>query len=108
MSLEPNALKMCLRRLQEQLTKLQAIYLFGCQAEGQAGPDSDVDLAVLLLGPLPVSSASRAGLGSRTGRTDHGRVLPQPSYEIRTIGPTRKSFVTLSGRLELVLETLQT
>lgn len=36
------------------------------------------------------------------------RSLPHPpGYEIRTIGPTRKSFVTLSG-LELVLETLKT
>ncbi|EWH00584.1 type I-E CRISPR-associated endoribonuclease Cas2e [Halomonas sp. BC04] len=36
------------------------------------------------------------------------RSLPHPpGYEIRTIGPTRKSFVTLSG-LELVLESLQT
>lgn len=35
------------------------------------------------------------------------RSLPQPpGYEIRTIGPTRKTFVTLSG-LELVLETLK-
>jgi CRISPR-associated protein Cas2 len=35
------------------------------------------------------------------------RSLPQPpGYEIRTIGPTRKTFVTLSG-LDLVLETLK-
>ncbi|MDZ7854502.1 MAG: type I-E CRISPR-associated endoribonuclease Cas2e [Halomonas sp.] len=35
------------------------------------------------------------------------RSLPQPpGYEIRTIGPTRKTFVTLSG-LQLVIENLQ-
>ena len=35
------------------------------------------------------------------------RTLPiSPGYEIRTIGPTKKSLITLSG-LQLVIETLK-
>lgn len=53
MRLEPQALEPCLQYLRAQLTDLQAIYLFGSEATGQAGPDSDVDLAVLLPTSLP-------------------------------------------------------
>jgi predicted nucleotidyltransferase len=36
--------------LQNHLPDLLAVYLFGSHAQGTAGPDSDVDLAVLLPG----------------------------------------------------------
>jgi uncharacterized protein len=39
-----------LTHLQNQLPGLLAVYLFGSHAQGIAGPDSDVDLAVLLSG----------------------------------------------------------
>jgi predicted nucleotidyltransferase len=39
-------------RLRERLPSLQAVYLFGSQASGEAGAASDVDLAVLLPAPL--------------------------------------------------------
>lgn len=38
------------RLLRESLTGLQAIYAFGSRIEGTAGPDSDLDLAVLVAG----------------------------------------------------------
>lgn len=34
--------------LQSEIVGLQAIYLFGSHAQGTAGPDSDIDLAVLM------------------------------------------------------------
>lgn len=39
--------------LREALPSLQAVYLFGSQARGEATTISDVDLAVLLPTPLP-------------------------------------------------------
>lgn len=38
------------RLLRESLPGLQAIYAFGSRIEGTAGPDSDLDLAVLIAG----------------------------------------------------------
>lgn len=38
----------CVDMLRNALPELQAVYLFGSQASGQATVDSDVDLAVLL------------------------------------------------------------
>lgn len=39
-----------LETLRQRWPELLAVYLFGSVASGQAGPDSDVDLAVLLPG----------------------------------------------------------
>ena len=36
-----------LKALQEAIPSLSAVYIFGSQASGAAGPDSDVDLAIL-------------------------------------------------------------
>ncbi|WP_434608969.1 nucleotidyltransferase domain-containing protein [Pseudomonas sp. D2-30] len=45
-----------LTHLQNHLPDLLAVYLFGSHAQETAGPDSDVDLAVLLSGKVdPVS-----------------------------------------------------
>ncbi|WP_248769234.1 nucleotidyltransferase domain-containing protein [Pseudomonas sp. MWU12-2345] len=41
-----------LTHLQNHLPDLLAVYLFGRHAQGTAGPDSDVDMAVLLSGQL--------------------------------------------------------
>lgn len=38
--------------LQDQLPDLLAVYLFGSHAQGTAGPDSDVDMAVLVSGEI--------------------------------------------------------
>lgn len=41
-----------LTHLQDQLPDLLAVYLFGSHAQGTAGPDSDVDMAVLVPGEI--------------------------------------------------------
>lgn len=45
--MNPNAITTLLR---ERLPGLLAVYAFGSQVQGNAGPDSDLDLAVLLAG----------------------------------------------------------
>ncbi|SFH70514.1 type VII toxin-antitoxin system MntA family adenylyltransferase antitoxin [Modicisalibacter xianhensis] len=45
-------LKRCLDYLKDALPDLQAVYLFGSQAKGNANAISDVDLAALLPSPL--------------------------------------------------------
>lgn len=47
--------------LRQRFPGLLAIYLFGSQATGQAGPASDVDLAVLLPGKADVLALWQAG-----------------------------------------------
>lgn len=41
-----------LLQLQQAIPSLSALYVFGSQASGEAGPDSDLDLAVLADEPL--------------------------------------------------------
>ncbi|WP_148050227.1 nucleotidyltransferase family protein, partial [Pseudomonas frederiksbergensis] len=41
-----------LTHLQNQLSGLLAVYLFGSHAQGTAGPGSDVDIAVLWTGQV--------------------------------------------------------
>lgn len=41
-----------LTHLQDQFPDLLAVYLFGSHAQGTAGPDSDVDMAVLVSGKI--------------------------------------------------------
>jgi predicted nucleotidyltransferase len=56
--------------LKQQFPELLALYLFGSEASGEAGPRSDVDLAVLLPGkapPLLLWEAANA-VGERLGR----------------------------------------
>jgi predicted nucleotidyltransferase len=43
------------QHLQASLPGLRAIYAFGSRIEGSAGPDSDLDLAVLLPGYAPAT-----------------------------------------------------
>ncbi|XKE47280.1 nucleotidyltransferase domain-containing protein [Halomonas organivorans] len=52
MPMTPSELNRCTRHLQKALPELQAVYLFGSQADGSAGAASDVDLAILLPSPL--------------------------------------------------------
>ena len=47
----PNQAQM-IATLQAALPNLLAIYLFGSHAQGNAGPDSDIDIAVLIAGKL--------------------------------------------------------
>ncbi len=41
--------------LRREIPSLAGVYLFGSQAAGDARPDSDIDLAVLAGGPLPLA-----------------------------------------------------
>ena len=52
-----------LQQLQAQVPGLMAVYAFGSRITGQAGPDSDLDLAVLVAGYAdPVALWRLAGL----------------------------------------------
>lgn len=57
MNLDPDALTQCVETLRGQLPELQAVYLFGSQADGHADAASDADLAVLL--PVPLAATRR-------------------------------------------------
>lgn len=53
MGLACHTVQQCIGLLREALPALQAVYLFGSEASGHAGDDSDIDLAVLLPKSLP-------------------------------------------------------
>lgn len=59
------------RQLQIAIPSLSAVYLFGSQARGTAGPESDVDLAILADEPMhpPVLGIDHYQ-APRHGRTD--------------------------------------
>lgn len=50
MNAQPLASEPIARLLQAQVPGLLAIYAFGSRVQGTAGPDSDLDLAVLVAG----------------------------------------------------------
>lgn len=71
MSCSPGALATAMEYLAAALPSLQAAYLFGSQAMGEATPSSDVDLALLL--PTPLSAEQRWQLSGEVAerlRTD--------------------------------------
>jgi uncharacterized protein len=61
--------------------EVQAAYIFGSVARGRARPDSDIDVAVLVRGPLPAGRALAyrvrlaLDLGAALGRSDVQLVL---------------------------------
>jgi len=44
--------------------RLQGVILYGSEARGEAAPDSDIDLMVLLKGPIEVWDDIRANVGA--------------------------------------------
>ena len=52
----PPALEGAVRRLRDALPRLVAVYLFGSHGEGNAHPESDVDLAFLAEEALPAAA----------------------------------------------------
>ena len=57
--------------LRDRLPSLLAVYLFGSSANGHAGPDSDLDLAVLVAGKLdPVATWELAQLLANQANCD--------------------------------------
>ncbi|MFL6965611.1 type VII toxin-antitoxin system MntA family adenylyltransferase antitoxin [Pseudomonas alvandae] len=81
-----------LTHLQNHLPDLLAVYLFGSHAQGTAGPDSDVDLAVLLSGTVdPVSLWQLSGdladiVGSPVDLIDLRAATTVMQYQIVTRG----------------------
>ena len=81
-----------LTHLQNRLPDLLAVYLFGSHAQGDAGPDSDVDLAVLLSGEIdPVSLWQLSGdlaeiAGSPMDLIDLRAATTVMQYQIVTLG----------------------
>lgn len=79
-------------RLQSALPDLLAVYLFGSHAQGQAGPDSDLDLAVLTgrrIAPLAVwelSQALAAALDSDVDLVDMRSASTVLQYQVITTG----------------------
>ncbi|MDN3554223.1 nucleotidyltransferase domain-containing protein [Halomonas almeriensis] len=70
MSLTPSECSDAIQYLRQVLPGLQAVYLFGSQANGSSRLDSDVDLAVLLPRPLEAERRWEVAqtLASRLGR----------------------------------------
>lgn len=72
MSCSPGAMASVITFLADTLPSLQAVYLFGSQASGKAGPGSDVDLALLL--PTALPAEQRWQLGEALADTLHADV----------------------------------
>jgi predicted nucleotidyltransferase len=71
-----------------------AVYLFGSRARGDAGRDSDVDLA--LLGPAPLDVIARFELQERIAAALHA---PVDLVDLRTASTVMRVQVLENGRL---------
>ena len=67
--------------------RLAGVVLFGSEARDEAGPDSDIDLLVLLDGPVRYWADLRAGLDAvyalvlETGRPIHPKPVSRAVFE---------------------------
>ena len=55
MSVNPDVIERTVRTLQARLPGLLAVYGFGSRVQGTEGPDSDLDMAVLVAGYADVT-----------------------------------------------------
>ncbi|MEK6796193.1 MAG: nucleotidyltransferase domain-containing protein [Spirochaetota bacterium] len=62
---------------------IEAIYLFGSHARGEAGPDSDIDLCIVSTGA--VHQLTAAVLLRRATR----EIRPKPAFSLLPIDPVR-------------------
>ena len=79
---QADALRQCLEAF-DRVMPLEAVYLFGSHARGEAGPDSDVDLCLVSEGAerqLPAAARFR--------RATRG-VRPKPAFTLLPIAPAR-------------------
>jgi len=83
-SLEPHreSLRLCLEAMDRALP-LEAVYLFGSHARGQARPDSDVDLCLVTTG------AEKQLEASRQFREAIWPIWPCPDFTLLPITPKR-------------------
>jgi predicted nucleotidyltransferase len=80
----------CLEAM-NNVTPLQAVYLFGSHACGRAGPDSDVDLCLVAEGAeRQLKTAQAFGTALRA-------VWPRPSFTLIPITPQRLEEKKASG-----------
>ena len=79
---QADALRQCLEAF-DRVMPLQAVYLFGSHARGEAGPDSDVDLCLVSEG------AERQLPAAQRLRHEIWEVWPRPAFTLVPISPKR-------------------
>ena len=72
----------CLKAM-DQAMPLQAVYLFGSHARGEARPDSDVDLCLVAEGATEQLKAAQEF------RRAISEIRPKPAFSLLPIGPQR-------------------
>ena len=92
MPVNPDVIERTVRTLQARLPGLLAVYGFGSRVQGTAGPDSDLDLAVLVEGYADVTllwqlSGGLADIaGCAVDLLDLRRASTVMQYQIITLG----------------------
>jgi predicted nucleotidyltransferase len=77
-----DALRQCLEAF-DRVMPVQAVYLFGSYARGDAGPDSDVDLCIVSEGAeRQLEAAARLRRATRD-------IRPKPAFTLVPIAPSR-------------------
>ena len=88
--------------LAEAKARLQALYgerldrvvLYGSHARGDAGPDSDVDVLVVLRGEVePYTEIKRTGVLALDLLLDYGADVSMQPYSVRDAGDEQRPFV---------------
>lgn len=79
---QADTLRQCLEAF-DRVMPLQAVYLFGSHARGEARPDSDVDLCLVSEGAeRQFEAAARCRRATR-------HIRPKPAFTLVPIAPTR-------------------
>jgi len=79
---QADALRKCLEAF-DRVMPLQAVYLFGSHARGEAGPNSDVDLCLVSEG------AERQLEAAAKFRQATRNIRPKPAFTLLPIAPAR-------------------
>ncbi len=82
LSAQAESLRQCLEAF-DRVMALQAVYLFGSHASGEARPDSDVDLCLVSEGAEhQIEAAARLRRATRD-------IRPKPAFTLVPIAPAR-------------------
>jgi predicted nucleotidyltransferase len=79
---QADVIRRCLEAFDRQMP-LEAVYLFGSHARGEAGPDSDVDLCLVSEG------AERQLEAAAALRRATRHIRPKPAFTLLPISPSR-------------------
>ncbi|MDD5308984.1 MAG: nucleotidyltransferase domain-containing protein [Deltaproteobacteria bacterium] len=77
--------------------RLEGVVLYGSEARGEAGPDSDIDVLVLLKGPVALWEDARSAalalqsIVSDLGRAIHAVPVDAEAYAAREYGLYREA-----------------